>query len=496
MTITRRITTTRAGLAAALTLTLAGGAGAQDLTVKAPAQTAPIVIRNATVHPVSGPAIEGASVLFVDGVIKQVAKAGEAINLQQRVVATEIDAKGKHVYPGLISAATTLGLTEIGAVRATRDSAEVGDVTPEVRAAVAVNPDSWHMPVSRSNGVLIAGVMPEGGAVPGRMSVIRLDGWTWESMAVKDDAGLVIDWPMVRPVRARWMERSDEDQIAEANKRLAVIEDLFSQAEAYFAARAADPSTATSVRFEALGPTLKKEKPVFINAQDMDQIQSAVSWGAKRGLKMTIVGGRDAALCAEFLKKHDVGVIVTGTHRMPRRSDSAYDEAYRQPATLQAAGLRWCLTGPGLTGNGNDRNLPYQASMAAAYGLDRDAALRSVTLGAAELLGVADTLGSIEPGKSATLIVTDGDPLEITTRVEMAFIDGRRIDLTNKQTKLADKYREKYRQLGVIPPAGGASESKETTTRAPAPPAQPGAAPAGNSAPAPAPSQPAKQQRD
>lgn len=496
MTTTPRVTARSMMIASLAIGAVASYAAAQDLTHKAPPQTLPVVIRGATVHPVSGPPVENATVLFMDGVIRQIAKPGEALNLPQRVVPTEVNAAGKHMYPGLISAATTLGLTEIGAVRATRDSAEVGDVTPEVRAAVAVNPDSWHMPVTRSNGVLLAGVMPNGGAIPGRMSVIRLDGWTWEAMAVRDDAGLVIEWPSIRPVRAPWMERSEDDQLKESAKRLAVIEDLFAQAEAYFAARTADPTTLTSVRLEALGPTLRKEKPVYINAQDMDQIQSAVSWGAKRGLSMVIVGGRDAAACADFLKKHNVGVIVTGTHRMPRRADSAYDEAYQQPATLEAAGLRWCLTGPGLTGNGNDRNLPYQASMAAAHGLDREAALRSVTLGAAQLLGVADAYGSLEPGKSATLLVTDGDPLEISTKIEAAYIDGRAIDLSNKQTKLAEKYREKYRQLGILPPAGEKSQSKETTTRAPAPPppAQPGAAPAQGAQPDTTRREPAKQQ--
>lgn len=427
---------------------------AQDLGIKSAPQIEPVVIRNAAVYPVSSPPIERGFVLFVDGKIRQVGREGDALRLPERVVPREIDARGKRVYPGLISGVTTLGLTEIGAVRATRDSSETGDVTPEVRAAVAVNPDSTHFPVTRSNGVLVAGVVPDGGVIPGRASVIQMDGWTWEDMSVLDDAGLVISWPNVRPIRARWMERSDEEQQKQIRERLDRIEDAFNAAEAYFAARKADPSTPRSVRWEAFGPTLRGEKPVFISAQEMEQIQSAVTWAAKRSLKVILVGGRDAPLVADLLKKHEVSVLVTGTHRMPRRADADYNEPFRLPLEIENAGLRWALSTGGLTGFGNDRNLPYHAAMAVAHGLSNDRALRSITLSVAELLGVADRLGSLEEGKDATLFIADGDPLEVTTKVEAAFIQGREIDLSNKQTRLAEKYREKYRQLGETPSPG------------------------------------------
>ncbi|MGE4151869.1 MAG: amidohydrolase family protein [Phycisphaerales bacterium] len=435
--------------------TLCGGVSAQDLGVKSAPQGEPIVIRNARVYPVSSAPIEKGFVLFVDGKIRQVGREGEALKLPERVMPREIDASGKRVYPGMIAAVTTLGLSEIGAVRSTQDSSETGDVTPEVRAAVAVNPDSTHLPVTRSNGVLVAGVVPGGGVIPGRASVIQLDGWTWEDMAVLDDAGLVISWPNVRPVRARWMERSDEEQQRQIKERLETIEGAFASAEAYFAARKADPRMPTSVRWEAFGPSLRGEKPVLISAQEMEQIQSAVTWAAKRSLKVVLVGGRDALLVVDLLKKHDVPVLVTGTHRMPRRSDADYDEAYRLPADLDEAGLKWALASSGMTGFGNDRNLPYHAAMAVAHGLSDEAALRSITLSAAEALGVSSRLGSLEEGKDATLFIADGDPLDVTTTVEAAFIEGRELDLSNKQTRLAEKYREKYRQLGETRSSGG-----------------------------------------
>lgn len=467
----------------AAALLAAPAARGQDLTVKAPPQSRPVLITNVAIYPVSGPPIASGKVLFIDGVIRHVGGMADPMNLADAVAPETIDGKGKRLYPGLIAPATTIGLVEISSVRATRDFAEVGGVTPEVRAAVAVNPDSWHFPVARMTGVLTACVFPDGGAIPGRASVVRMDGWTWESMAVLDDAGLVVDWPAVRPIRAWWMDRSDEDQQKDIRKALDRIEEAFANAEAYLKARAADPATPTSIRLEAMRPVLERKRPVFVRCQDLEQIQSAVTWGAKRGLRTVIVGGRDALLCADLLKKHDVGVIVSGTHRLPRRADAAYDEPFTLPADLEKAGIRWALATPGQTDRGNDRNLPYQAATAVAFGLDNAAALRSITLGAAQLLGVADTLGSIEPGKAATLFLADGDPLEITTKIEAAWIDGRAIDLTSKQTALAAKYREKYRQLGLI----GGSQAIRNDAKPGDKPAKADAAPA----PAPAPGEPA-----
>lgn len=440
----------RATTAVATVLLAAGAASAQDLGHKAPPQTRPIVLTHATVHPVSGPALTDASVLIERGKIAAVGRVSIPGGGDYEVV----DCAGLHVYPGLIAANTVLGLTEINAVRSTQDAGETGDITPEVRAAVAVNPDSTLLPVTRANGVLVAATIPESGAIPGRLSVIRLEGWTWEDMAVLDDAGLVVNWPFVRPVKARWMRKSEEEQLEDARKNLEKINEAFDAAAAYTRARAADPTVETDVRWEAMRPAINGEKPVFIRAQDLEQIESAVAWAVARKLKPVIIGGRDAADCLDLLKRHDVAVIVTGTHRLPKRDDSAYDEPYTLPLELEKAGIRWCLATTGGSFQApHERNLPYNAAMAVAFGLDHDAALRSITLAAAEILGVADTLGSIDVGKSATLIVTDGDPMEITTHVERAYIDGRTIDLTNKQTELAKKYREKYRQLGVTPAA-------------------------------------------
>jgi imidazolonepropionase-like amidohydrolase len=420
-----------------LLLLLAAAAAAQDLTPRAPPQDGPIAIVHATVHPVSGPSVEDGFVLFDEGLIVEIGRGAP------KGPAREVDARGKHVYPGWIAPFTNLGLTEIGAVRATRDDREVGDVTAEVRAAVAVNPDSTLIPVARANGVLSFAAFPRGGLVPGRASVLSVEGWTWEEMAVEADAGLVVEWPAPRPPPVRGEKEDEEKGMEEVRRNRDRLEQAFLEARAYAAARAADPDTPEDVRYEAMRPALDGKRPVFLLADDHDQIAGALAFAARWKVRPVIVGGQDAWLLAEEIRAAGAAVIVDGVHRFPKRSDSDYDECFKLPARLEAAGVRWCLA----TGewSSNERNLPYAAGRAVAYGLPRDAAIRAITLQAARVLGVEARLGSLEPGKDATLLVTDGDPLEIPTSVVLAYVRGREIDLSSKQSKLYEKYRRKYR---------------------------------------------------
>ncbi|MHC4956865.1 MAG: amidohydrolase family protein [Planctomycetota bacterium] len=421
------------------TLLLCSALYAQDLGVKAPPQSKTIVITNATLHPVASEPVK-ATLVFHKGRITAV--GGDAPG-GATVTVTVIDGTGKHVYPGFIAPNSRLGIWEVGAVRATHDYDEVGDVTPEVRAAVAVNPDSTILPVTRLNGILLFAPFPTGGLIPGRASVMRMDGWTWEDMAVRADAGLVVRWP---GRRRRWrfgpMPDNTPDRSKQQRRQLG---EAFGKARAYHRARAASKDVPTDLRWEAMGPALRGERPVLFRAQTYDQIVGAVHFAAMHRLKAVVVGGRDAGQCTDLLKKHGVGVIVGGVNRFPARSDSDYDEVYGLPARLQKAGVTWCLSSGERTGN--ERNLPYAAARAAAYGLDKASALRAITLSTAEILGIAKDYGSLEKGKTATLFIADGDPLEVTTRIERAFIDGREITLESKQTVLAKKYREKYRQL-------------------------------------------------
>jgi len=431
-------------LTTAAALLASATASAQDLTVTAPSQQAPTAIVNATIHTVSGETIDRGYVLFDQGKIVEV-KAGDAAFT---AITRLIDAEGKHVYPGLFGAVTRLGLAEISAVRASRDFNEVGQLSPEVYAAVSVNPDSTLIPVARTNGVLLAGSFPSGGLVPGRASVLQLEGWTSEDMTLEPHAGVVINWPFQRPRQDWWMDQNEQEQLERIARNNARIDGLFQSAIAYHNAS----ESTTDLRLEAIGdvlPTSDNQKPVFINAQDLDQITTAVEWAVGLGLKPVIVGGRDAPLAAELLKAHDVPVIVTGSNGFPKRADAPYDDAFTLPARLQAAGVRFCIASGEETGH--ERNLPYNAAIAAAYGSDLDFtpedALRAITLAPAQILGVADKVGSIEPGKHATLLITDGSPLEYNTTITHAFIEGRDVDLSNKQTELRDKYLEKYRQI-------------------------------------------------
>ncbi|HHN77272.1 MAG TPA: imidazolonepropionase [Phycisphaerales bacterium] len=431
-------------------LFLIGPATAQDLIPAAPPQRGGVILAGGTVHTVSGDTIENAALGFRDGTINMLAPASILKTISLTPDTEIIDITGKHVYPGIIAAITRLGLTETEAVRATHDYDETGDFTPEVRAVVAVNPDSTLIPVARLNGVLLAGVWPSGGRVPGRVGVIRLDGWTWQDMTVRDDAGLVLNWPAVRPRPDRWTGKPKPDAADRVIDRLDAINRFFDAAAAYAKAHAADPDAPRDLRLEAVAPYLEQtaDHRLLIHANDYDQIVSAVTFASRRGLSAVIVGGRDAPLCADLLKANGIPVIVDGVYRFPKRADSPHDEAFALPARLHDAGVRFCIAGADR--DGNVRNLPYEAAMAARFGLDRDEAIRAITLSAAEILGIADTFGSIEQGKSATLIVTTGDILEIPTNTTLAYIDGRRIDLRSKQTELRDKYTEKYRQLHLI----------------------------------------------
>jgi len=402
-------------------------------------QTRPILIRGATIHPVSGAPIEGASLLFEHGRITDI---GTDLDLPEQGL--EIDATGKHIYPGMIESMTDLGLREIGAVDVTMDSRETGSVNPNVRAWVAFNPDSELIPVARANGILTALVAPSGSGIYGQAAVMELDGWTAADMSLLAPAGLCINWES--------FESRGEDakqRAASRETRLSQLDDLLDSAERYAAAREANSErTATNVRLESMLPVIHGEVPVLAMANREGAIASAVMYAAQRGLKLIIVGGYDAERCANLLKKYDVPVIITATYRLPRYRHDPYDASYTLPARLAAAGVKFAICGDG-GDSSNARNLPYQAANAVAYGLAEADAVRAVTLSAAEILGVADQIGSLEVDKLATLVITDGPLLESDTQIEHAYVAGRKVDLSSRHTLLNDKYRVKYQQRAV-----------------------------------------------
>ncbi|MCA9295981.1 MAG: amidohydrolase family protein, partial [Phycisphaerales bacterium] len=257
----------------------------------------------------------------------------------------------------------------------------------------------------------------------------------------------VVNWPNVEPRTSRRITDSADKQRTQIKERLERIDQLFDVAEAYVAALDADPTLRKDLRFESMRPALAGEAPMFIWASSAAQIESAVSWAMRRGYRIVIVGGDSADEAIDTLRDNNVPVIVNGTLRLPDRRHDAYDRPYRLPAVLKEAGITFCIA-PG-SEEGMERNLNHHAGMAVQFRLSPDDAIRSITIDAARVLGIDDRYGSLEPGKSATLIVTDGDPLEITTHIMQAYIDGRKIDLNSRHTQLYEKYREKYRQRGV-----------------------------------------------
>jgi imidazolonepropionase-like amidohydrolase len=416
--------------------------------VPAPPQDHAIALVGGTVHTVSGPVLQNATVLFENGKITGI---GSDVRVPPGV--ERIDVSGKHVYPSLIDANTTLGLIEIGAVRATNDLAEIGSINPNVRAEAALNPDSELLPVTRANGVALALSVPQGGVISGTSALIMLDGWTSEQLTLKAPVGLHINWPAMTIRRGRsffFAPQSEEEQRKQMNENLHRIRDTFAEARAYKKAKDAEqqkgvPYHATDSRWEAMIPVLEKKIPVFVNANEIKQIQAAVQWAADEDIKLVITGGYDAWRAVDLLKAKDIPVVYGPVHRLPSRRWDDYDTPFTTPMRLHQAGVRFCITD---FENENTRNLPYQAATAAAYGLPKDEALKAITLYPAQILGAADRIGSLEVGKDATLFVADGDPLEIKTQVSQLFIQGRQIDLGNKHRALYEKYSKKYQQAG------------------------------------------------
>jgi imidazolonepropionase-like amidohydrolase len=422
-------------------LTLLGLARGSD-TIPAPPQSKAIAIKGATIHPVSAPDIPNGTIVFENGKITAVG-ADAAIPSGAEV----IEANGKHVYPGLINANTVLGLVEIGAVRATVDTEEAGALNPNVRSITSVNPDSELIPVARAAGVLTALSVPEGGIISGQSAVLRLEGWTPEEMTVISPAAMHLRWPNLTIDRRPRARKSPKDQQKEMEKAQRQLREAFQVARAYWQARKnPGPDFKTDLRWEALMPVFDGKLPLFVHASSLSQIQTALAWAKEMQLKIVLVDADDAWRVAAQLKENDVPVILGPATSLPPRRDEDYDSAWSSAAKLQQAGVRFCIASNGRSAETNERNVGYEAGFAAGYGLPKEEALKAVTLYPAQILGVADRLGSLENGKAATLIVTNGDPLDFPTQVETAFIDGRKIDLSNRQTRLRDKYREKYRR--------------------------------------------------
>ena len=405
----------------------------------------PVALVGGTVHTGTGQVIPGGTVLFHQG---RVVAVGRKVEIPAD--AKIIRLRRHHVYPGLFDPWTNLGLVEIPAVRATRDQSETGSINPNVQAHVAFNPDSHRIPVTRANGVLLCLSAPRGGLLSGRASVMMLDGWTWEDMLLRPDVGLVLQWPSAVPALGWFRRNTPKPRLDARAAELKRLHEAFDQARRYLQAWQARgkpdvPPHDYDARWHAMLPVLQGKMPVLVRADEQIQIQEAVAFARRYGLRLIVVGGYDAPRCAALLKENNVPVIVTGVLRLPRYRHDPYDTPFTVPARLHAAGVAFCISGN--EREGNVRNLPYHAAMAAAFGLPREVAVQSITQFPARILGVDQRVGTLAPGRDATLIVTTGDVLEIPSQVVRAWIQGRSVSLESKHTQLWKKFREKYRRL-------------------------------------------------
>ncbi len=414
-------------------------------------------IVGATIHPVSGPDIPGGTIVVRDGKIASVS-SGAAPEPGAPVV----DGKGKHVYPSLFPPMTVLGLEEIESVRSTLDTEELGGINPAARADIAINYDSELLPVARSGGVLVAGVTPNGGIIAGTAAVTKLDGWPREDATLKAPAAITIYWPDLRINRSPDASRSVKKQEKARDEALEKLKKAFRDARSYAKARGAERSAGVpkhdfDPKLAALLPALDGAIPVVVHAQRLAQIRDAMKWAAEEKLRLVIWGGADAWRLADELAKAGVPVILESPLDLPLREDDAYDSRFAEAAVLERAGVRVAFNEGGSDAS-NVRNFPQLAATAVAFGYPREKALAALTLEPARILGVDGRIGSLEPGKDATLILTDGDILDLRSRVVAAYLDGRPLDLTDKQKRLYERYRN--RPGPAAPPAASTEATR------------------------------------
>jgi len=414
-------------------------------------QKRPILLRGGTLHTVSGDVLKEYDLLFAEG---RIITIDEQIQPSPETDIYEI--YGKHVVPGFVAGYTRIGLTEISAVKQTNDHSEIGDINPNVRANVAYNPDSDLIPVTRSNGVLVVNSAPSSGRVPGQSSVMLLDGWTWEDATLKHPAALNINWPYMYINFEKNRKKNDKAQRDEYDQQIREIDQLIRNVRAYHHRRSAKERKAehkqeTDLRLESMIPFVIHKDPIHIKANDIRQIEAAVKWADDQDLNIIIVGGRDSWINPEILVENNVPVILLGVQVTPRRRFEPIHIPYKLPALLHEAGVHFCISlDPGYPMDGHVRTLPDEAMRAVSWGLSKDHALRSITLSAAEILGVDDKIGSLEPGKDATFFIAESEPLTQITNPIKAFIQGRELDLSDRQKNLWEKYKEKYRRLGRL----------------------------------------------
>ena len=436
----------RKALAVALLL-LCGGSNAlaQSTVLNSTGRKGTTAIRNATIVPVSGPSIANGTIVFANGVITAV-----GANVSVPAGATVVDGTGLFVYPGMIDSGSNVGLVEMDSVPGTVDTAEIGDFNPNAQAAVAINPHSEVVPVTRVNGVTHVLSVPEGGIISGQSALVQLVGWTPPEMVVKTPAAMHVRFPRLRSsspfAPAPADEEAEKEQRKAYTRSVDQLRDVLRDAQAYAKAAAARANDRNVRRFdrdlvlEALVPVVEGRMPVVMHANLARDIKAALEFADEFKLKVILAGAHDVARVVDDVKRRNIPVILGPILSLPQREDDPYDLLFTNAKTLHDAGIPFAIQ---TADAHNARNLPYHAAASAAFGLPKDVALKSVTLYPAQIWGVADRLGSLETGKNASLIVTDGDPLEIRTNVRRVYINGEEIPMDSRHTLLYEKFRRR-----------------------------------------------------
>ena len=408
------------------------------------AQERSILLLNGYLHKGNGEVIESAFIGVRGGKITEL-KNSLTTNYNREEWDTIIDLMGQHVYPAFVAPNSTLGLTEIDAVRATRDFAEVGNYNPHVRAQIAFNVESKVISTVRTNGVLLTQSTPRGGEITGSSSVMLLDGWNWEDATVLKDDGIHVNWPASLQGGGWWAEPAPKKRNERYEEQKKALNDFFMTAKAY--AETGKP-VSRDIRLESMIDCFKGSKRVYFHANDIQELLDVIDFAKRFKIKFpVIVGGYDSHLIGRRLKDSGIPVMLGRTHSLPQNEDDPIDLPFRLPAILQEQGIKFCLHNEGDMEAMNARNLPFQAGTAMAYGLTEEQAVQAISLSASEIMGFDKEYGSIELGKSATLFVSQGNALDMrTNNVTLALIRGKFMDLGNFQYDLYKRYSDKYQK--------------------------------------------------
>ena len=397
---------------------------------------------NGVAHLGTGEVLENSYIAINDGKIELVADA-RLTKIDISKFDTTINLFGKHIYPGLIAPNCIIGLQEAESIRATSDYAEVGEYNPHIRSLIAYNTDSKILQTVKANGVLYVQATPRDGVLSGTSSVLATDGWNWEDAVIKADDGIHLNFPKSIQKNGWWAEPLPSDKNNKYNDELKSLKVFFENALAYN--NTAIPIE-NNLRYEAMKGIFNGSKALYIHTDYVKDIITAVNFSKQFNIKkMVIVGGKDSYKVTSLLHQNNIAVMLNRLHDLPDLPEAETDLGYKLPYLLQKDSVLFCLQNQGDMEAMNARNIAFLAGTAAAYGLTKEQALQSITLNSAKILGIDKLIGSIEIGKIASIIVSDGDVLDMkTNNIILAYINGRQIKLSNFQNDLYKKYSDKF----------------------------------------------------